>query len=624
MKNILPFINYICILPFALILSTVFVIDNSLSEGITSGKYFWFYISISMAAVACVISYIFNHRAVKFTFTDLCVTLFCLSGVLTSYLAIGDVNNKLVLFILAFCLYFLLRIFIVQTDSAKYVLVFFFIITGLVEAIWGMRQLYGYTYSHHYLFKTTGSFHNPGPYAGYLAVVLPAALYFILRNYKVSKQEFKNVLFPFRSHYVISIITFVAIIAILPVTMSRSSWVAAAGGCIFVVVFSLLQKERKATFASLFRKYRSKILLVSFIGISAIALCSLFIYNVKKDSADGRMLIWKVSSQMLSANRIGVGLGNFPGVYGEQQAKYFESGLASDRERYIAGNPQYAFNEYLQMYIELGTVPFIFFIMAIASTIYIGIKRREIALTGSFISLLILSLLSYPLNILPFVIVIAFLMALCVSRKHQISYSDDLRNFYVYDFHTRNKQNRLIISSFLFVFVIVIFLCVHNRYPSYQAYKDWTRASVFFDSGSYKAALEVHERIYPHLHDQPLFMFQYGQCLSKLEKFEESNFILRQATAISCDPMIYNIIGKNHQSLGDYAEAEKCYKKAASIVPHRIYPYYLLAKMYAEKGCYNDFSNMAKFVLDKKVKVDSPAVKEMKDEILGMLEKYSL
>lgn len=624
MRNILPFINYICILPFVLVLSTVFVIDNSLNEGITSGKYFWFYISISAAAIACVISYTFNRRAVKFTFTDLCVAFFCLSGVLTSYLVNGDINNKLILFILAFCLYFLLRIFIVQTDSAKYVLVGFFILTGLVEAIWGMRQLYGYSYSYHYLFKTTGSFHNPGPYAGYLAVVLPAALYFILKNCKVSKLKLKNIFFSFRSRYVISIITFIAIIVILPATMSRASWVAAAGGCFFVGVFFLLQKDRKVTLKELYRKYKNKILLISFISIFAIGLCSLFIYNVKKDSADGRILIWKVSSQLLSANRIGVGLGNFPGVYGEQQAKYFESGQASDHERYIAGNPEYAFNEYLQIYIELGTIPFIFFILAIASTIYIGIKRRRIALTGSFISLLIFSFLSYPLNILPFVIVFAFLMAVCVSRNHQISYSDDLKNFYVCDFHTRNKQNRLIISSLLFALIVVVFLCVRNRYPSYQAYKDWTRASVLFDSGAYKAALEMHERIYPCLNDQPLFMFQYGQCLSKLGKFEGSNSILRQATAISCDPMIYNIMGKNYQSLGDYAEAEKCYKRAAYIVPNRIYPYYLLAKMYAEKGCYNEFNNMAKLVLDKKVKVDSPAVKEMKDEILKMLEKDSL
>jgi hypothetical protein len=33
----------ICVLPFLLALSTVFVIDRHLANGVVSGKYFWFY-----------------------------------------------------------------------------------------------------------------------------------------------------------------------------------------------------------------------------------------------------------------------------------------------------------------------------------------------------------------------------------------------------------------------------------------------------------------------------------------------------------------------------------------------------------------------------------------------------
>ena len=37
---------------------------------------------------------------------------------------------------------------------------------GLVEAVWGMQQLHGHVYSHHSLFRLTGSFFNPGPIPG--------------------------------------------------------------------------------------------------------------------------------------------------------------------------------------------------------------------------------------------------------------------------------------------------------------------------------------------------------------------------------------------------------------------------------------------------------------------------
>lgn len=51
------------------------------------------------------------------------------------------------------------------------------IVLGFIEAIWGLRQLYGFAASGHSLFALTGSFFNPGPYSGYLAMILPVCLY---------------------------------------------------------------------------------------------------------------------------------------------------------------------------------------------------------------------------------------------------------------------------------------------------------------------------------------------------------------------------------------------------------------------------------------------------------------
>ena len=39
-----------------------------------------------------------------------------------------------------------------------------FIILGGVEAVWGLRQIYGLAVSNHSLYALTGSFYNPGPY----------------------------------------------------------------------------------------------------------------------------------------------------------------------------------------------------------------------------------------------------------------------------------------------------------------------------------------------------------------------------------------------------------------------------------------------------------------------------
>jgi tetratricopeptide (TPR) repeat protein len=83
--------------------------------------------------------------------------------------------------------------------------------------------------------------------------------------------------------------------------------------------------------------------------------------------------------------------------------------------------------------------------------------------------------------------------------------------------------------------------------------------------------------------------------------------------------MLYNIMGKNHQALKRYGEAEKCFLKATHIVPNRMYPYYLLAKMYLESGQKEKAGKMASIVLTKEPKVHSTAVEEMRREMKRLL-----
>jgi O-antigen polymerase len=40
----------------------------------------------------------------------------------------------------------------------------------------GFLQLHGRTASNHFLFNITGTFHNPGPFAGFVVSALPLAL----------------------------------------------------------------------------------------------------------------------------------------------------------------------------------------------------------------------------------------------------------------------------------------------------------------------------------------------------------------------------------------------------------------------------------------------------------------
>ena len=79
-------------------------------------------------------------------------------------------------------------------------------------------------------------------------------------------------------------------------------------------------------------------------------------------------------------------------------------------------------------------------------------------------------------------------------------------------------------------------------------------------------------------------------------------------------------MGKNYQALEQYDRAEKAFRQAAYMVPHRLYPYYLKAKMYFESGQTEKALEAARQLIAKEPKVMSEAVREMKQELADSLK----
>ncbi len=82
-------------------------------------------------------------------------------------------------------------------------------------------------------------------------------------------------------------------------------------------------------------------------------------------SANGRLLIWKVTAQMIRDKPlIGYGAEGFKQHYMHYQAAYLKA-KGTDQEKYIAGNNHLVYNEPLRMTAEygfLGVIIYIWFI----------------------------------------------------------------------------------------------------------------------------------------------------------------------------------------------------------------------------------------------------------------------
>ena len=159
------------------------------------------------------------------------------------------------------------------------------LILGGVEAVWGLRQVFGFTASGHSLYALTGSFFNPGPYAGYLAIVLPVCLH----GYLTADSQWKRW---------VSGGVGLFVLCVLPASMSRSAWIAAAAACLWVWGANGKAKRlhhiiyRKLWAGSWWKKVGT---VSASLTLVALAACLLFV--LKPESARGRLFLWRMSAR---------------------------------------------------------------------------------------------------------------------------------------------------------------------------------------------------------------------------------------------------------------------------------------------------------------------------------------
>ncbi|WP_455672699.1 O-antigen ligase family protein [Phocaeicola sp.] len=468
-----------------------------------------------------------------------------------------------------------------------------FILLGAVEAVWGLRQVYGFTYSNHSLFALTGSFYNPGPYSGYLAMVFPVCLYEWLRR-RGGKKTIP---------YYIALSVVLLIICVLPAGMSRSAWIAAAVSSAYIAVMHFGQAIK-----DYIRNHRKRVWVGTAVAIVLGAFALGGIYLMKKDSADGRLFMWKVAARAVAERPWdGYGWDAVAAAYGQAQETYFETGSYTETEEHVAGTPEYVFNEYLQVAMAWGIPALCIGLLVIGGSIYAGTKRGEYGLCGGLISLAVFAFSSYPLQFPGFVAALVVLVVACSAPG--------------LPFH--EKWFQLLV---LWLSGGVLYICMEGYEQAEQrleACRKWNKSRMFYRSGAYGNAAESYAGLYEEMKWNARFLFEYGHALHKQHRSSDSNKILKEALKVSGDPMILNIIGKNEQDMKNYERAEEWLLRSTRRLPGRIYPYYLLTKLYADPHFYQPekIKQAGQVVLIKEPKVQSTAIKEMRKEVKKIMEK---
>ena len=595
------------------LLCTVFATDTGLANGLVIGKVLWFHLAMLLLAACSLVAAVLTKPAKPFVFSvaDGLVLVLAAIVALTYNRQLDPEPEKMLFGGQLVVLWFLLRFILTGWPQLQLFFLAVVVAIGGIEAVSGMRQLHGFEGSNHSLFKLTGDFYNPGPYSGYLAIVLPVCLWMILEWGKEKRAHSRA------SLRYLGWIGLLAIIVVLPAGMSRTAWIAAAVSCGWVYWVQQIGWEKTKRYMN---GNRALTIVSSILILISIAGALAGIYLLKKDSANGRLLLWKVTGQAIREQPwTGTGTGSFPAAYAEAQAEYFTSGKASETEMMVAGCPEYGFNEFLQIGLEQGLVGLMVFVLLLSYSLFRGMKNRQAGAAGGILALMVFSLASYPLQLPEFWVVLVVLMGVANSNTPvdaDISVAADTPP-------TPSREGRKILSvTMIGVLAICCGWIFRQQKGYYEGYKKWNTLKMLYNSKAYEAAGEGYEELVPLMGHKPELLFEAAQCLSKSERLKKANRLLERAMKLSGDPMIHYMAAKNEQSMGNYQKAEDLLLHAIDMLPERIYPYYLLTKLYSEPTFFQEdkFIKAADAVLKKEPKVESTAIREMREEVKILIQ----
>ncbi|EON79099.1 hypothetical protein ADIS_0418 [Lunatimonas lonarensis] len=474
---------------------------------------------------------------------------------------------------------------------------------GLIQSIYGQLQLHGVYPSLNLDFLITGSFFNPGPYAGYLSAIFPVSFGFFLFSdfWKIS-----NSLRFWTFLRCLSLVTGLGILLILPVTASRAAGLAVASSVGFLYFHHFRLREKVTSLlCTRFKRIAGVSMIVFFILSVMIS-----VYLLRSNSVDGRMLIWKVSSTRILDNPwIGTGLDGFQVVYMDAQASWFRN-FPGDPAIQLADDVAFAYNEGIQLLVEQGFFGFLLGVILLFVVFQINGSGAcpEIWLAqAGLLSIVVFGMFSYPSHILP--IKVCGVLYLAILGRHSKKMIEHRRSFPF-------KVPSMAVRIFTLILTIGI---LWNVVRLHQGSKDWKMAFAYYQIGAFRSSLPWFAKAFHIFSRDGRFLVNYGKALSSFGDHKRAIEVLGEAKKYIGNSVLYITLGESYMALGMYDQAEEAYQLAADMLPDRFYPKYLLARFYYAIGDMDSMEPIARYLIGKEPKVSSDAVDEIKREMEVLL-----
>lgn len=448
------------------------------------------------------------------------------------------------------------KFFVTNTDKVLKT----FLLLGIIEIVIALLQLIKVLPSLNPYFRVTGSFDTPVSLAIMLSLCLPICVYYITQ----AKQRHL-----FVWHLIITIFIFLLLV-------SECRTCIIAGFCASFVVGCIRN-----------RKIRSNISKRKYINCAFICCILLLIvlYYYKRDSADGRLLIWSVSAKMIAEKPLlGWGIDGFSSSYMSHQAAYFFQ-YPGSKASYLADNIPHPFNEVLLFAIKFGILGTVLLLLFISYLLYMLFKINStyvVLYLGFIVTLIIQSMFFCPYKI-PMVWLVSSFVVCSVISKYCLIYA---------------PKRRLI---FPFLMLAIIGIIFQNK----SSYKEWQWLRLKNSLSQPENMYIEYSKLYHYLCSNPKFLYNFGAWLHYYGYYEESLEILIECTYKYCDYNVAMLIADDYRQIGETDKAIEFFKYSNLMVPCRFLPLYYEMMIYVNERDSFNACRVAETIINKPKKIEN-------------------
>lgn len=439
---------------------------------------------------------------------------------------------------------------------------------GFTEAIWGLLQ-YLSILSSYSVHTVTGTFDNPAGFASCLCCCLPFVCVWVTHS----------------NRYVRYVGWMMGAFMAVAVCLSGSR-----SGMVSMVAVCMLWFGGRLVGKGLWRYLLSVILA----GLFVIGC-----YWMKKDSADGRLLIWRCGWEMVKdAPLLGHGIGSFEAKYMDYQAGYFEKHGMRHRYAMLADNVKQPFNEYLGVLLNFGLVGLLVLAGLIADLVYCYKKypadEKKMAVSA-LVVIGVFSCFSYPFTY-PLTWIVTLLCIVRIAKE-------PLAELFAAACVRRVVCILVLVGS-------LVGICVWTT--RLRAELNWNRASHLAFMGKYEEALPKYQMLERSLSDNPYFLYNYAAVLTENKQYRKALEVALECRHYWADYDLELLLGDIYKEKKDYKQVEEYYTSASCMCPCRFLPLYQLYELYKNTGNTEKASILAKELLEKPAKVNSALIRKIR------------